>query len=375
MNTTKPKILVAANHLKIGGIERQIVYLVNGLSNKGFDIILYLYENTGDLLDHINSKVKTISYDRKPFKNSKFLNSLYELNKTINIYKPDILYCSFWPLKRPTSLIGLLKKIKVVLVEQNNTVEQINKKKFRNLHYIFRKYTHKYSTENIAVSNDLGELINSYYNLENNYKIIHNSIDIDFITNKSLEKVNHQWFGNDIPIVIAIGRLVGQKGFEYLIKAVDIILKNRQIRLLIVGDGENKAKLIKYANELSISENIDFVGLKENPYPYIANSDIFVIPSIHEGFPNTLLEAMCLGLPIVSTDFKFGSNEIIDHELNGILVPLKSSEKIAEGIISILDNQNFSKSLGTEARKKADYFSIDNMISQYEKLFMDMFYE
>ena len=109
-----------------------------------------------------------------------------------------------------------------------------------------------------------------------------------------------------------------------------------------------------------------------NPFPYIAKADIFVCSSLYEGFSNVILEALALGKPIISTNHEHGADEIIEDHKNGILVPVKNPRKMADAIIKILENQELKESLEKEAKKRSGNFSIDKMISRYEKLFTEI---
>ena len=104
------------------------------------------------------------------------------------------------------------------------------------------------------------------------------------------------------PIIVSVGRLERQKNYSMLLKAFHEVLKERPAQLVLVGDGSERKNLEKEARILKLSDHIFFAGYQENPYPFIKKSDVFVLPSNFEGFGLVLVEALSLGVSIVSTD-------------------------------------------------------------------------
>lgn len=114
------------------------------------------------------------------------------------------------------------------------------------------------------------------------------------------------------------------------------------------------------AKEFGIENKVDFPGFQKNPFAFIASSDVFVLSSRWEGFPNVLIEAMACGVPVISTDCPSGPNEIIEDGVNGLLVPIEV-DKLAESLLWILTNIEFSKRIvrmGQESVRKYDRFKI-----------------
>ena len=126
------------------------------------------------------------------------------------------------------------------------------------------------------------------------------------------------------PVVINVARLEEQKGQEYLIRSFVRIKKEIPLtKLVILGEGHLEHKLRDLAKGLGLEQDVVFLGWQKNPFKFLAYSKVFVLSSLWEGFPNTLLEAMALGLPVISTDCPSGPNEIIKHGENGFLIRLK----------------------------------------------------
>src|SRR5690606_8324357 len=137
--------------------------------------------------------------------------------------------------------------------------------------------------------------------------------------------------------IISVGRLTSEKGHKYLIEAFAMI-DNMSWELNIVGDGNERPALEQLAKDLKIEERVVFHGHLKDFSKLIYESKIFVLPSIKEGFPNALAEAMSVPLACISTDFLGNQNEIIKNGVNGVLVPVKDAKKMAEAIHYLINN-------------------------------------
>ncbi|GAF87149.1 unnamed protein product, partial [marine sediment metagenome] len=205
---------------------------------------------------------------------------------------------------------------------------------------------------------------------EEKIRVIHNGVDIDHIDKLSFEKVNHIWIKSHFNVIVSVGRLFKPKGLPNLLDALKIVNKKKTVYLIIIGKGEEEKRLKVMAKKIGINDRVDFIGFKHNPFKYIANADLFVLSSLWEGCPNTLLEAMACRTPVVSTDAPYGPAEIIEDSVNGYLVPVADSSRLAEKILYVLDNLNKQDNVIREAREKIEKkFSIHKMTRRYEKLF------
>ena len=146
---------------------------------------------------------------------------------------------------------------------------------------------------------------------------------------------------------------------------------NKYIIPIIIGDGKLKKKLLQKAESLGISQKVDMVGKKE-PYAYMRHGDIFVLSSLWEGFPWVLLEAISLGMPVVSTDCNYGPNEIIENEKSGLLVPVANPHELASAILRLIGDGKLRADLSVGAKKRSQYFSSDKMVSGYEEIFVNL---
>jgi glycosyltransferase involved in cell wall biosynthesis len=197
--------------------------------------------------------------------------------------------------------------------------------------------------------------------------VIPNGVELD--NYKNLQKQDFQV--NNKKIIIFVGSLRPVKGLEYLIKAMGIIhVEMENTILMIIGDGEERKSLEKLVLKLHLENVVTFIGEipNENIPSYLVQGDVFVLPSLSEGFPNVLLEAMAAGLPIVTTNTK-GLSDIIRNEENGYLVEPKNPQQLAEKLLMILKNSTQSKKISNNNIEKAKKYSWKNVVERLEDIY------
>lgn len=195
---------------------------------------------------------------------------------------------------------------------------------------------------------------------KSNIAVIPNSIDYNFNKQALL----------DNKIVIAVGRLSYQKGFERLVQSWRIVhLQCPEWVLHIYGDGDDKDKLIMLITQYGLQDNIKIFHSTPNIEEELLSSSIYVLSSRFEGLPMVLLEAMSLGLPIVSYDCKTGPKDIIINGYNGYLVAEGNIRSLAERIIFLIKKEGERKRIGSNAKLHAQKYSHDVIAKQWEELF------
>jgi len=166
-------------------------------------------------------------------------------------------------------------------------------------------------------------------------------------------------------VVLAAGRLIKQKNFAMLIRAVAQSRQKKDIRLIILGEGPQRQFLESEAKKAGIENHLSMPGWTPNPYSYMSKSDLFVLCSNHEGFPNVLLDALASGCPVVSTDCPHGPREILEDGQWGRLTPVDDHIALSNAITEALDRSVDRDSL----RGRAAEFTVDTSASQLEQLF------
>ena len=198
-------------------------------------------------------------------------------------------------------------------------------------------------------------------------QVIHNPVVSQSIERRSREPANHPWLDSpELPVILAIGKLNKSKNFPLLLAAFAQFLTHRPARLVVLGDGRMRPKLLALAKRLGIEESVDFPGFKENPFAFLAKANLFVLSSGREALPTVLIEAMACGCPVVSTDCPFGPREILEEGRFGPLVPVGDSEALAAAMVRVLDAPPSRNVL----RERSALFSIDRAVDRYEALLL-----
>lgn len=206
----------------------------------------------------------------------------------------------------------------------------------------------------------LKEFIHETGICHNKVQIVYNPVPIELIKMKSLEPIEHPWFSeNNFPILLAAGRLVEVKDYPTLLKAVAIVKETTPIRLVILGEGKLRSELELLIKKLGLSDTVQMLGYVSNPYKYMRNSKAFILSSVREGFPNSMVEAMACGNAIISTDCG-GAAEILENGKWGELVPVRNPEKMAIAIKKVLDDRNLPFT-----HNRALDFSVDKVLADY----------
>jgi glycosyltransferase involved in cell wall biosynthesis len=226
----------------------------------------------------------------------------------------------------------------------------------------------------VAVSHAMSENLKLKY-LKISPIVIHNGIQSNEEYNVG-EKTSNLLNGLDkIELkLISIGRLSKEKGFSTLLMAVHHIITkwNENVRLFVIGEGPEKGNLMRIVNEYRISDNVIFPGYMNNACNVLKHFDIFVMSSITEGMPITLLEAMRAGMPIVATAVG-GIPEALEGGKCGIMVPPGNDHDLAKSIVELYDNNKLREELSRNAMIRfQEEFTVERMEEKYRTIYMDV---
>jgi glycosyltransferase involved in cell wall biosynthesis len=168
------------------------------------------------------------------------------------------------------------------------------------------------------------------------------------------------------PLVVAVGRLIAQKGFDDLLRAFALVADRRPARLAVLGEGELRADLERLRDKLGLDERVRFLGRKANPFPVMSRADVFVLSSRWEALPQVLVEALALGTPVVSTDCPSGPAELLGEGAYGVLVPPGDPDRLAEAILRVLEDDELRQQLAAVGPVRAADYDVDLMTRRYE---------
>jgi glycosyltransferase involved in cell wall biosynthesis len=368
MENRKIKILFVNHCMRLGGVETQLLYLLNGLNRNNFEIYLSLSEYFGPNIEFIPKDIDV--FPIKNFREIKGLNYLvfWGIVEHIRRIRPDIVISFHSNNNIETVLAAKLCGIKCKVIACYPGVIMRGR-----LDWI-RKPLLRWFDKIILVSDSVKLTFIDVYEPAENLITINNCINLDDIALKSDEICDHPWIINkEIPVIITIGRLVPGKNIDFAIKVVEEINKFQQLRFIIIGDGPEKQRLQKMIDCSPSKAYIDLVGPKVNPFPYLIRSDYFIFTSNSEGLPTVILEAMACKIPIFSTKYNDGRSEIVVHNRNGFIFEAWKPEEAASTFLSITAKSDQVKAvveIGYSDVK--NLYSINKYVNAYENLFFSL---
>ena len=324
----KQERLVGVIHeLTMGGAERMMVNILNHFSVKGQEVHLVIFKNIGTLKALLDPNIVIHDLESASVKKSmpKCLKKLHTIKPSIvftGIGHVNIALAPFIPMMR-----YFLPKTRWISRETNIVSMQNQEGKYPKLFdWLYRNVYKNYDVI-ITQSQDMHHDLERHYpSCAKKSRVINNPINIDKVEAYAQEKIAFPFQANTIKL-ITVGTLRERKRQDLLLRSVAKLAE--KYTLVIVGAGEEEASLKHLADELKITHRVVFEGHQSNPYPYMKEADLFILTSEHEGFPNVLLEANSLGVPIVAFASPGGINEIIEEGINGFTAPFGEIETLA----------------------------------------------
>jgi glycosyltransferase involved in cell wall biosynthesis len=185
----------------------------------------------------------------------------------------------------------------------------------------------------------------------------------------SQEKASHPWAAeSQVPLVLAVGRLVRQKGFDTLLAAFAKLRERRAARLLILGDGALRGELESQRRGLPCASDVELAGFVANPWPFYRAASVTALSSRFEGLPTVLIEALASGCPCVSTDCPSGPREILDDGRYGVLTPVGDVAALAAALHDALERRWDVEALAARGAE----FSVSQATDKYLRLLNDV---
>lgn len=351
----KKKIYFILPGLTFGGAERVISILANELDSEKFQTTIVLFSKKGFHLDELKSRVQIIDFNIERIR-----SAIFPLLKLIYKDKPDFVMGGWGEVSALLApFISFFSKTKFVARETNVVSEHVKRKEILFLYKFYNRF-HKI----IAQSNDMQRDLIKNFNISPQKLVkINNPVNFDLLDQKLTEKVKLP-FDPKFKNVVAIGNLSHRKGFDMLLKVFSH-LKNEHIKLYILGDGDEREELFKLKEDLELN-NVEFLGIQTNPYPFLAKADLFVLSSRYEGFPNVLLEAGACGTYALANNCPGGIDEIIQPNINGEISSIENAEEFASKI-KVLVSQDYDSELIRDSIRSR--FAKEIIVEQYNQVF------
>lgn len=353
------KIGFLINDLDAGGAERATVSLANYFVNHSTETKIITFKNS-DSFYTLDEKVEHCKVGLADIKHTMSLDRLigavkrmFSVRKYIKTLDLDILIGMSFSMTWYTVFSTLLTKTKAIGTERNNPY----KYKSTKFNTILRKVFYRLCDGYIFQTKKSAQFFSK--SLRKSDKIIANAIFNETVYELSPPE-------NREKIICAVGRLTAQKRFDLLIDAFNRIeSKIPDYSLIIFGEGELRENLENRIKEYHLEKRVFLPGKSTDAVRIVNRASAFVLSSDLEGMPNALMEAMAMGVPCISTRCDMGPEELINHNYNGILVPVGKADEIANAILKIIKKPDFAKTLSENSRKIIETHSIEKISEKW----------
>lgn len=341
------RLVFFLSSLEEGGAQRVVSILSNKLVERDFDVTILTYFDE-EVNYHINEKIKLVSVIKETGKTGKLQNIKW-LRHFFN--ENADLVISFLA---PFNMLALMCKTKtpIIVADRNDPYMVPNNKVIRKMRdYLYKK------ADYVVLQTEKNK---RYFSYLKNTKVISNPINIKDYVGLALKskKANK---------IVSVARLMPQKNLKMLIDAFnEIINEQNSNKLFIYGEGLSRNDLQNHINNLGLQESVILAGNSVDVFNDIKDAKIFVLPSNYEGMPNSLIEAMCLGLPVISTKVS-GAEELIEDGKNGLLIDINDKEQLVNKLELLLSDEELRNKLAKNATKLANELSVDKI----SKLWID----
>lgn len=361
-----PKLTIVISALDIGGAQRFCLNFGRYLKSINYDYeIVFIRKMKENNMKH--------EFDRYNIKYtelgaSSVMRGMPRLIKYLNAKRPDVLLSTIDNVDFMTSIACIVSRKTKLIIRKANVIFDNNVNLYTRAQLLIES---KICSGLVALTEEMANDFLQYGFKKDKIIVINNMVDLNYVKRRYSEDCErHPWFtGTENPIVVANARFVQEKRYDILIQAFIKLKQNiKNARLMILGDGELRDSIhAMIPNELK--ETVAFLGFQNNPYYFMHNSDVFVLTSDYEGFPNVIIEAFACGLPVVATNCKSGPKEIITNEKDGYVVPVGDAESVADKLEKIIRNPELRSIMSENAISKAQEYSLDYIGHKYLDLF------
>lgn len=344
----------------LAGTEVATYYTAEHLAQRGHEV--HVITSLDEGLPEVSCE-KGFHIHRLPRIEIRFIGVLIfwaDIIRVLRKIKPDIVHAQSLISGMPALLSHKLLKIPYVIYGRGSDVY---------LPDWFTKLVAKGILKNasavIALTEHMKGAMQALYSRD--VIVVPNGINLNEIAEREAEG------GNPGKKILFVGRLHPVKGTQYLLGAMSIIHRELpEAKLILVGDGEERELLESLTDSLGIRECVEFAGRvpHERVQDYMNQAEVFVLSSLSEGFPVTILEAMACGLPVVATRVG-GVPDIIEDGANGYLIDTENPEQIAEALLRVLQDEELQKIMSNNNRKSAEKYRWDTVAATLEGVYQD----
>jgi glycosyltransferase involved in cell wall biosynthesis len=365
----RPDLAIFLQDLAGGGAERMMVNLAGGLAKRGFHVDIVLSRKEGRYFREVHPAVRIVDLGAK-----RVMTALWPLARYLRRERPHVLLSTLVHVNVAALLAQRLSRVPVpVIVREANAMSSSRQYAAHwpiKMAYRLAPVVYRLADCILAVSEGVADDAATYLGLpRERIKVAYNPVVGPGLYAAAARSPGHPWLvEGGIPVFLNVGRLTAVKDQATLLRAFATLRKQREARLIILGDGPLRGQLENLAVTLGISSDVAFPGFVENPFGYMARSAGLIVSSRSEGLPGVLIQAMACGAPVISTDCPSGPAEILNGGEFGLLIPVGDDRAMAAAMNAVLE----SPRLTGRARNRAAAFSIEEAVSTYAGIITEL---
>jgi glycosyltransferase involved in cell wall biosynthesis len=320
-----------------GGAEKVTVHLANGLAARGYSVDMVLFAARGEFLAELDASIRVVD-----LKAGRLLWAIPRFARYLRQARPAVVISALDHVNVGVILARLISATSIPVVVTIHATQSMAAKYRRGFRSRvvrwFGRWCYRRARAIVCVSRGVADdLVASAGADRERIRVIYNPVVSQRMIEMAREPLDHPWFCPAAPpVVLAVGRLTAAKDYPTLIRAFASARSQRDLRLMILGEGEDRPRLERLVGELGLNNCVALPGFAANPYTYMAKAAVFVLSSISEALPTGLIEALALGVPIVATDCPCGPREILQDGRFGAMVPVADAEALTRGILDSL---------------------------------------
>tara|TARA_R110001599_G_scaffold122530_1_gene294559 strand:- start:12432 stop:13559 length:1128 start_codon:yes stop_codon:yes gene_type:complete len=366
------KISIVLHDLRGGGAEKMMVRLANQLAQNGDSVEMILLTAGGVNKSFLNESVTLVELN-----SARTMSAFSPLRKHLKRSNPDGILSALTHVNVIAGVVcaslGWLKRLSVSERNTFSLDRKVNNGLVMRITYAIAPYIYRLLPNPvIAVSKGVADdLVDCSVVRQQDVCTASNPVITKDTLEAAKQDAKHPWLVNHkYKTIVAVGRLSDQKGFDMLIDAFSLVLKDRKARLVIFGEGELRTALQQQIDKLDLTAHVDLAGYTDNPIAEIKQADLFVLSSRFEGSPNVLVEAMSVGCKVVAFDCPSGPMETLKGGEVAPLVEYKNVPELAKVMLTELASENHQENRN-RIIQAVGRFSAQNSAKEYRALILN----
>lgn len=368
----KIKVLYLLSGLVVGGAERATTDLASHIDKDRFDVIVCIYgTKIGSAIEKMlfDSGV-AVRYLNRRYSKNPIINAIYYICSMMSVariikeFVPDVIDFRMSSMTYVFVIAAIFRRISFVYDIHNMPDKEITGRDTK----LFTVCIKHLGVVPVVLSSRFVPEFSKTYHTDR-CEVISNGIDLDIIAKPSdLSKESFGLAGNTI--ITCVARFSPAKNHLFLIRSfADILKRHPEAVLLLVGEGQLLEESKSLARDLNVNDSVKFMGKRDDVYNILSVSDIFVIPSLWEGVPISILEAMASGLPVIASSVG-GNPDLVKNGLTGILFPNNDSKAFIEAVSLLITDSHLRREMSEKSKEAVKEHDIFKISAKFETLYL-----